>query len=284
MLSFICSYFNFADSHKVKKNYLQFRRSFPYDITTVELALPHQDFFIEDSIKIRVSDENILWQKERCLNIAIENLPSNTDSIAWVDTDIVFDNNNLLRDTYSQLEKHKVVQLFERCYERPTVNPYNNNIGLGKAIADDLDLELPAIGFAWAFRRDVLIEDKLYDWDPVGNSDVLQMLTWLGSWGNAAILDLNMKYRKEFLLWAWDSYEKVQGDIGYVDGIVEHLYHGHHSHRRYRDRNKTLTKHNFIPSKDLRLDKNGIYSMPYKPELTLDIIEYFNDRKDNENT
>lgn len=282
MLSFICSYFNFGDSKKIKQNYIEFRKKFPYEITTVEIALPHQKFFIDDSIKIEANYNNILWQKERCLNIAIENLKKNTDSIAWVDTDVIFNNPNLLKDTQAALDKYKVVQLFESCFENPRVNPFHNNIGLGKTIANNLDIEYPAVGFAWAFRRNVLVEDKLYDLDPVGNSDILQTLVWLGKWNHRNIMNLLPAYRKEFLLWAWDSYEKVEENIGYVPGVLEHLYHGLLQFRRYHERNEILIRNNFTPSKDLRLDKNNLYSLEQKPNLIKDIQEYFNIRTKHE--
>ena len=110
MLSFICSYFNFGNSDIIKSNYIKFRKNFPHPITTVEVALPNQDFFIEDSIKIRANDLNIFWQKERCHNIAIENLPDNTESSAWVDTDIIFHNKDFMEDTIEQLENYKFQQ------------------------------------------------------------------------------------------------------------------------------------------------------------------------------
>lgn len=275
MLQFICSYFNFSDSVKIKQNYIKFRQKFPYPITTVELALPHQDFFIDDSIKIRAGLNNLLWQKERCLNIAIENLPSNTDSIAWIDTDIIFSNPDLLPKTYDALDKYKAVQLFDKCYERPAVNPYNNTISLGKQIVDNLEINFPAIGFCWAFRKEILIDNKLYDSDPVGNSDVLQMLAWRGKWNHKTIIQLAPEHKKDFLLWAWDSYVNVQDDIGYVPGSIEHLYHGHHVYRQYNSRNNILIKHNYSPSQDLRIDSNGLYSIPYKQQLISDIKRYF---------
>jgi len=282
MLRFICSYFNFSNSKKVKKNYIKFRKNFPYDLTTIEVALPDQEFFIDDSIKITAQDNQILWQKERCLNIAIENLPSNTDSIAWVDTDVIFHNDRLLQDTEKSLSEYKVVQLFDQCLEKPKVNPYHNNYGIGKTLVDNLDIKLPAIGFAWGFRKDILLDNKLYDSNPVGNSDVLQLLTWLGVWNHKTIMDLSPAYRKEFLLWAWNSYEKVQGNVGYVNGTLEHIYHGKLYYRKYHDRNNILLKHNFIPSQDLTIDNNLLYSLKYKTSMISEILQYFESRKKHE--
>lgn len=277
-IEFICSYFNFGNSSKIKKNYTAFRRKFPHPITTVEVALPDQDFFIDDSIKIRATDKNILWQKERCLNIAIAELPNKTDKIAWVDTDVIFHNPNFMEDTAEELEYHPVVHMFEKVVEYPQVNPFNNNFGIGKRTVDHLDIEFPAIGFAWAFRKEILINEQLYDKNPVGNSDVLQMLTWMGIWNHKTIVDLSVPYRKEFLEWAWDSYENVQADIGYTKGELEHMYHGHQSNRHYHDRNQILVKNHYVPSEDLRLDKNDLYMIPYKPHLREDLHSYFKNR------
>lgn len=277
MINFICCYFNFANCNTIKNNYIKFRKYFPYPITTVELALETQDFFIQDSIKIRACANNILWQKERCLNIAIDTLPDSAKYIAWVDTDIIFHNPQFLKDTLSALEQFPVVQMFEKCTETPTVNPVHNNISIGKKIVQNIDIKYPAIGFCWAFHKDILIDNKLYDWDPVGNSDVLQLLVWLGLWNHRSIIDLNYPYRKEFLLWAWNSYANVQGNIGYVPGIIEHLYHGHINNRKYLSRNRLLIQNNFIPSKDLKIDQNLLY-MTDNLSLRDDIFQYFIDR------
>lgn len=278
MLKFICSYFNFGNSKRIKTNYKKFRKYFPYPITTIEVALPEQKFFIDDSIKIRANYDNIFWQKERCLNIAIENLPENTEYICWVDTDIRFYNNNLLEDTYKALEKYPVVQLFEKCFEKPNINKYNNNISIGYKKANKLDhIKYPHIGYSWAFHKNVLIENNLYDIDPVGNSDVLQLMTWLGTWNHSSIINLNTEYRQQFLLWAWDSYEKVESKIGYVPGEVEHFYHGKIQYRYYNSRNNILINNNFSPNKDLEIDTNKLYRIK-NPKLVEDIKNYLSER------
>ena len=262
MLHFICSYFNFSDSIKIKENYIKFRKHFPHPITTIEVALPHQQFFIEDSIKIRSKPNNIFWQKERCLNLAIETLPLNAQAIAWIDTDIRFYNRHFAKDTLKQLDRYSVVQMFDTCFETPKINEYNNNTSLGFKLTHDHEQPTyPHVGFCWAFRKDILVNNKLYDCDPVGNGDVLQLMAWMGIWNHQYIIDLNLKYRKEFLLWAWDSWSKVQGNIGYTKGAVEHFFHGSIHNRKYLSRNNILTAYNFAPSTDLRIDDNNLYAI-----------------------
>ena len=283
-MEFICSYFNFGNSKKIKSNYKKFRKHFPHKITTVEVALPNQKFFIDDSIKIKANYSNIFWQKERCLNIAIENLPENTENICWVDTDIRFYNDNFKEDAIKALETYKIVQLFDSCFESPDINRYNNNIGIGYKFVHGLsDVYFPHIGYSWAFHKNILIDNKLYDLDPVGNSDVLQLMTWIGTWNHASIIDLNYEYRIQFLLWAWNSYEKAESNIGYVPGKVEHFYHGKIIHREYTTRNNILTKHNFSPKKDIEIDKNNLYRIN-NDELIKEIHNYLSKRSKYEYT
>lgn len=277
MLKFICCYFNFGNSKKIKSNYLKFRKYFPYHITTVEVALPRQKFFIDDSIKIRANNTNIFWQKERCLNIAIDSLPDNTKHIAWVDTDIRFYNENLENDTIKSLDKYPLVQLFDECFENPQINAYNNNVSLGYKTVNQLNnVYFPHIGYCWAFNKDILIDNKLYDKDPVGNSDVLQLMAWKGTWNHSSIIELNKQYRQQFLLWAWDSYEKVEGKIGYVPGKVEHFYHGRTVYREYTTRNNMLTESGFSPDK-LEIDDNKLYKIN-NDKLLKNIKAYLSNR------
>lgn len=275
MIKFICSYFNFGNSTQIKNHYLKFRKYFPYKITTIEIALPNQKFFIDDSIKIRANLHNIFWQKERCLNLAIDTLSDTTKYIAWIDTDIKFEDTNFQKNALKTLEKYPVVQLFEKCFEDPKINSYNNNISLGYKLVHNIDNVLyPHVGYCWAFHKDILINNKLYDADPVGNSDVLQLMAWLGMWNHKIILDLNPIYRTEFLLWAWDSYCKVQGKIGYIPGNIEHFYHGKTKDRKYYSRNNILNNHKFSIEKNLEIDYNGLYRLNNKL-LIQDLEHYF---------
>ena len=81
MIKIICSYFNYYNDPERKSNYIKFRQKFEYDLITVEVAKDKSEFFIDDAIQIIAKPENLLWQKERCFNIALENLPDAVDKI-----------------------------------------------------------------------------------------------------------------------------------------------------------------------------------------------------------
>ena len=99
MLGLITCVFNPTSSSRINQNYIQFRRKLNHPVTTVELSFNDQPFFIEDAIQIRGSSHNIMWQKERLLNIALESLPNQVDKVAWLDADIIFENENWFQET-----------------------------------------------------------------------------------------------------------------------------------------------------------------------------------------
>lgn len=54
----------------------------------------------------------VLWQKERMLNIALNNLPKDCDKVCWLDGDIIFEDNDWVSKTELALTKCHVVQPF----------------------------------------------------------------------------------------------------------------------------------------------------------------------------
>jgi hypothetical protein len=54
----------------------------------------------------------MMWQKEAMLNIALKRLPPECDKITWIDSDIIFENDQWIEQTSSLLEYYRVVQPF----------------------------------------------------------------------------------------------------------------------------------------------------------------------------
>jgi hypothetical protein len=287
MLGLITCFFNPTHSKRLEDNYLQFRKHLKHPIVAVELAFDNQPFFIENAICLRGTEKNIMWQKERLLNIALESLPNQADKVAWLDADIIFENEKWFQETEQKLEIHPVVQLFEYVYEKPgNSEPVNQGIGFGKYKSlNDLDTPWPQpwpkVGIAWAARREVL-SNGFFDKHILGSSDTYQLLSWLNAWDHEMIGRLNPYLRRQFLLWAWEGSQKVNGDIGFISGNIEHLPHGKLSDRKYYERDQILAEHAFDPERDVDLDNNKIFKWNSDKFLMQDKIkQYFFDRNDN---
>jgi len=289
MLHAVCCYFNPNSYAKLKENYKFFRKNFKYPLTTVELALDNQDFFIDDAIHIRGNNRHILWQKERLLNIAIESLPKKIDKIVWVDTDIIFENEKWFQETENNLENYPVIQPFEIVSEisndHNIVTPHEHGYGFAKSFTENFIDKLdhwPKCGLSWAFRRECL-PNGLYDKCVIGNGDALQLAAWMGNWDNYLIHLMSPKTRERFLLDRYQDYESVKANISYIRGNIIHLYHGNLENRQYFDRNWILIENAFDATTDISLDNNGLYQWSTdKPALHHNIQLYFQERKDDD--
>ena len=269
MISCICSYFNYYNDPNRKSNYIKFRQKFQHDLITVELAKDKSEFFIDDAIQIVAKPENLLWQKERCFNIALESLPDTTDKIVWVDTDIIFHNDNWLSDLDKTLDNYMVAQPFKRVVEID--NDYNHNLncfGYANLICEYLHNEQPipistAPGISWGCRRSA-VPNGFYDKHIMGSNDAMQIYSWIGDIFNTKMLQMPDSLILDFL----DYYQKVpcnSSQISYCEGVVEHLYHGHFSQRGYNSRSKIIAKN--FDVKDLEIDSNGLYRLNNERKL-----------------
>jgi len=288
MLGLITCFFNPTNSKTLKSNYLEFRKHLNHPIVTVELAFDKQPFFIDDAIQIRGSQKNIMWQKERLLNLALKSLPKNIDKVAWLDADIIFKNKNWFQETEDQLERYPVVQLFETSRELvETPDPVNHGVGFAKYLADNRGLKpwpryWPTIGLAWAARKSVL-SNGFFDKHILGTNDSLQFIAWLGLWNHNHVNCLNPYLRKDFLEWGWTIHQEVSKTLGYVSGEVIHLPHGSRVNRQYYRRDSVLVKHQFNPALDIIENSDGIYEWKSNKVLLQDEVKrYFQERKDDE--
>ena len=96
------------------RNYRVFRGRLDLPLLTVELAWD-APFALGDGdaeILIQRLGGAKLWQKERLLNMAIQNLPVECAQVVWVDADIVFLEPRWAEMTQDLLEQVPVVQPF----------------------------------------------------------------------------------------------------------------------------------------------------------------------------
>lgn len=283
MIQCICSYFNFTNNQLRKQLYIDFRKRFTHPLITIEIALDKNSFFIEDSYKILANHSNLLWQKERSFNIVLENLSDKYDKIVWVDTDIIFHNENWLNELDKLLDDHLIAQPFESVFENGHINNKGLNANSWSKCFYDYqknNTEIPqyyALGLSWGFRRSC-IHHGFFDKHILGSNDALQTLAILGDCFNKQLL----KNCTTGLIYSWIDYSKQipyyrSYDIGYCSGKVEHMYHGQTCHRGYQIREQLLSQYNFDPIKHIELDSNKLYKIT-DDNLLLAIQDYFQSR------
>lgn len=287
-LAVITTYFNPMNYVNIKWNYMQFSENINCDLFTIELSFD-DNFFLEGEnvIKISGNQNNILWQKERLLNILIEKIPEEYTNIAWVDCDIIFNNKNWIEETNNALEYYKVTQLYEfanRLDENYQVEIKSKGIikRIDEINSIDLNLSLGIPGFAWAIRREVLEEIKFLDTQIIGGGDSLMCYSFLGQKRGFVSNKMNPEWFNEFSEWADKTIKIVDKSVTYIKGDITHLYHGKMTNRKYNDRYLILSENNFNPKEDLIKTNSGLWEFKNK-YLSDKLTSYFDKRNEDDN-
>ena len=118
MLWAITSYFNPAGYKSRLANYRTFRKHSAAPLLAVELSFTGS-FELQPGdadILVQLTEGDVLWQKERLLNIGLRHLPGPCDAVAWLDCDIIFAADDWAERARAALSTFSLVQLFsERC-------------------------------------------------------------------------------------------------------------------------------------------------------------------------
>jgi hypothetical protein len=265
----------------------------------VECAFGGEHFSLPESKNIiRVRARDVLWQKERLLNLAERLLPPDAKYVIWLDADILFTNRNWIQETVEILQTKMLCQPFARCVRlspgqmRPAADNgecwesfcaiWNNDAQ--KAASEHFDAH-GHTGFAWAARRELFSETGLYDRAIAGTADHLMAHAATGNIDHACIRRafFSDEIRTHFGRWGKRFFELVRGEIGYVEGDIHHLWHGELANRRYLERTRELSRLNFNPSKDLTVNPHNIYEFaPERDDLRGWMRDYFRRRMEDE--
>jgi hypothetical protein len=261
-----------------------------------KFAIPPE--FADQVLQLR--SNSVLWQKERILNLAIEQLPESCDKVTWLDGDILFTNDSWVVETSRLLEKHKVVQPYELAAWLPAGGEQRwqmdlpNMTGVAFAMCHASEFKEQLIyrpdlvhpGFGWAARREILSAHGLYDKFILGGGDFVAMLAmYCGSsaLSNPSVAQcLCRRQTAELGCWMDGFYHAVAGDVGYTTGSVLHLWHGNLANRGYIERYGILREFDFDPKLDIARDENGCWAWSSdKPELHRRVEQYFASRKED---
>jgi hypothetical protein len=280
----ITTFFNPMRYKRRLENYRLFRRGLQLPLIAVELAYC-DDFELgpdDAEILLQLRGEAVLWQKERLLNIALRMLPKDIQFVAWLDCDIVFERECWAEKAVRQLEHTPLIQLFACVYDLERgVAPSDAHLRPGhptgfsiaylmrRESADTEDfrpstnerVRRAAFGLGWAARRALLDEYGLYDAMILGGGDHAIACAAYGRFDDAIhIGQFSECWAAHYLTWSRPFFEQVQGNVGYVDGAIFHLWHGEFTNRKYIDRHVDFAGFGFDPSKDIHIDPQGCWA------------------------
>lgn len=258
----ITCHFNPANWKSTRRNYQRFLHHVSWwdiPVFSAEIAYENQTFASESSwLKIRGTDLNMIWQKERLLNLLVEKLPPNFTKIAWIDADVIFVDNDWPTKVSKALDDYKLIQMWDHWHlagPNGEIAQVLSSVGhLGKRY---LAGETRSPGGAWAGHRDIF---PLYDKHIVGGGDSMCFEAWMNiDYSMFVLEDLNLM-KEHFIEWKQKAYQKVKGNITCMNFDMMHMYHGSRNDRQYIDRWKPLIQNEYDPANFVFVDNQGILS------------------------
>lgn len=302
----VTPYFNPLHYRRRRENFHVFRHELGVPLLAVELSFDGS-FELDDGdadIVVRVTGGDIMWQKERLLNLGVQRLPAECSKVACLDCDILFGSPNWGERTAELLENFPMVQPFSRAnyLDRDWLPGMNRNAATTFAlpsvafdIANGARLEAilgsPAtysrvsvlLGFAWAFRRELIERHGWYAACIAGGGDTALACA---AWGTpeAVVLRhaMNEHQARCYREWAQAFHATVQGRVGCLEGDVFHLWHGKLENRKAMERHRIVQQLGFDPLRDIVADPGGGWRWNSdKPQLHAYMREYFAARKED---
>ncbi len=302
----ITCYFNPVGYRRRLKNYRIFRQRLAVPLVVVELSR-EEKFQLEPGdadILVQIRSDEVLWQKERLLNIAQKSVPKTCSKIAWLDCDVIFENDDWVERASQASDQFALVHFFHERHNLPpdmTPDQLGAENGSQPAISvvckmargestpeDFFEADAPlkrrsTAGLAWGSRREVLDSHGIYDACILGSADRAILCAALGQFDYAArALLMDNRRVEHFLGWAKPYYDTVAGRVGHIQGRLYHLWHGELQNRQYSSRQRALNKYSFDPFTDIALDEYGCWRWNSdKRELHQFVRDYFESRKED---
>ena len=247
---------------------------------TVEAAYGDRDFEITDPSNprhIRLRTNHEVWHKENLINIGVSRLPADWKYVAWIDADVSFARPDIVTETIHQLQHFSVVQMFTQAtdlgprYE--TLQTFDGFVAqwMAHRTRHVPDYPKPAQygnwhpGYAWACRRDAWDHlGGLLDFSIIGSADRYMADALIGEVAqslSAEIVRDCPTYTQWCLEWQARAERHLKRNLGFVDGLLLHYFHGAKKNRGYINRPSILWNNQFDPSRDIKRDWQGLWQL-----------------------
>ena len=284
----------FESRYRLYREFEEYVEKSGATLITVEGAFGEREHAITSAnnphhIQLRNNVE--IWQKERMLNIALGRLPKSARYVAWVDADIKFERPDWAEETIHQLQHHHIVQMFSHAVDLgPSYESIQYHCGFGfqykhgRTRGKEYTHWHP--GFAWATRRECLDQTGgLIDTAILGAGDHHMALGIIGAVGESFAGGVTDAYKRPIELWSKRSQHAFgQGNMGFVNGLLRHYFHGAKAERQYESRWKILIDEKFDPELDIVHDVEGLWQLAgNKPNLRRRLQTYFESRNEDGN-
>ncbi len=236
------------------------------------------------------------WYKELLLNYGLTKLSKNCEVVAWVDGDILFEENNWVSLLLQKMNDTKAVQLFSE-YVPLDEGVVENDSGWIKSC--DFKEKKPSMmssllnyrkyqgihGLAWAMNRHILDKIGFYDKCILGGGDKVMLDCCLGTLLKTKLFYYynNKNFCDDINLYFCKVDSLIGGNVGVLEGRIFHLYHGSYKNRQYLSRYHIFDKLGFDVDQHLARI-GGVYNLNLNQELgdwNSELANYYKKRNRN---
>ena len=297
----ITSYYNPAKYETRRDNFRAFRKYLNAPLLVIELAQPGEHHLTKDDgdLVLQLTGEDRIWQKERLLNIGLAELPSHVEHVAWIDCDVLFEDEDWAAKATARLSREDgMLQLFETSVYLPRgvdtrhvspatcadANPIMRGVAIASALSnsafDANEIKLTrarsqpdlieqyrqadrhnCYGMAWSARRATIAAGGFYDRNVIGGGDAVHVFAAMDKLEDYwALRPHTPAHKRDAVQWMESARSSgLLSAIGCLDHKLYHLWHGTIEDRDYRGRYATLFRHDFDPARDIVLAPNGTW-------------------------
>lgn len=262
----------------------------------VELAFGDRHHEVTHSVcpnhlQLRTTHE--LWHKENMINLGVKwLLPKHWKYMAWVDMDVTFRNEHWAQETLHQLQHYNVVQPWSQAID---LGPHGNIMQTHQSLGYVHQTGMPKscnwkhgytyahTGFAWACTRHAWenMVGGLMCFPILGSADHHMGWAFLGEVGQSLPDKISHGYKRRCHEWDRHITRVTHRQVGFVQGRIEHHFHGPKKRRYYKERWQILIENHYDPDTDLAFDQAGLTYIIGKPKLKHEIHKYFKSRDED---
>lgn len=272
----------------------------------VEVAFAERDFVLRDlhhkpQILIELVTRDEIWLKENALNVLVQHLPTNWQYVYLCDADVRHGRDDWANEIVQLLQHYSVIQAWSEMVDLDhnykivgRINSFMSNWRAGLITAHcNGEYYAPgkpgypgAPGLGQAWRRDAWdAVGGLIDWAILGACDSYMAWGLIGMLDRALRRDFHWGYTEPMFAWQRRALEHIKRNIGCMDDLALHYFHGAKAKRAYATRERILAETKFNPAQHLKRDAQGLYQLERSApnyELIRDRCrDYFNARDED---
>jgi len=140
-------------------------------------------------------------------------------------------------------------------------------------------------GFAWAAKRSALESvGMLIDHAILGSGDWHMASALVGQVQRSLYSGYSAAYIRRCREWQERAEKHIRRNVGYVPGLVNHLFHGAKRNRSYDQRWKFLAQAGYDPDVDLKPDWQGLHQLTDRSMILRDGIRKYARTRNEDST